>query len=106
TGEVANPGRFDLQSDTTVLQAIAIAGGLKAASAKHSEVILFRRINQDQAETKILNVKELMRSPNLQEDIALHPGDMLLVPQNRISKIERIVKLANMGVYWNPIPNL
>ena len=34
----------------------------------------------------------------------LQPGDLLVVPQNRISKIERLVKLGNLGLYWNPIP--
>ena len=102
-GEVAHPGRFDLRGRITAVEAIAMAGGFKTLSAKHSEVILFRRIDSENAQTRILNLKEIMYSPKLEEDVTLHPGDMLLVPQNKISKIERFVKWVNVGMYWNPI---
>jgi polysaccharide export outer membrane protein len=101
-GEVTNPGRFDYRGRITAVEAIAIAGGFKTASAKHSQVILFRRVDAEIGETRILNMKEIMYTPKLEEDIALRPGDMLLVPQNRVSKIERFIKWANVGMYWNP----
>ena len=102
-GEVASPGRFELRGHVTAVEAIAIAGGFKAASAKHSQVILFRRIDAENGETRTLDLKKIMYKPMLEEDVTLRPGDMLLVPQNRISKIERIIKWANIGVYWSPI---
>src|SRR5580700_5158181 len=37
-GEVANPGRFEMRGQVTAVQAIAMAGGFKTASAKHSQV--------------------------------------------------------------------
>ena len=102
-GEVEHPGRFELHGRTTAVEAIALAGGFKNLSAKHSQVILFRRIDPENGETRILNLKQIMNTPQLDEDIALRPGDMLLVPQNRLSKIERFIKWGNVGVYWNPI---
>jgi len=102
-GEVASPGKFEMRGPVTALQAIAMAGGFKTASAKHSQVILFRRVGPDLAKTEILDFKAAM-SPSRPESLPdLHPGDTLIVPQNRISKIERYVKLANMGLYWNPL---
>ena len=79
-----------------------MAGGFKTLSAKHSQVILFRRISEDTAETKILNLKQMMSDPKLSEDVSLRAGDLLIVPQNRVSKIERVLKWVNMGTYWNP----
>lgn len=102
-GEVANPGRFELRGTMTAVEAIAMAGGFKSASARHSQVVLFRRVNSDTGETRILNMKHIMYAPKLEEDVALRPGDMLLVPQNRVSKIERFVKWANVGIFWNPV---
>jgi polysaccharide biosynthesis/export protein len=102
-GEVNNPGRFELHGATTVLEAIATAGGLKTASAKHSQVLLVRRVDDTYAETKVLDLKELVNTRNFAEDQTLRAGDMLLVPQNTISKIERLVKWANVGVYA-PLP--
>jgi polysaccharide export outer membrane protein len=103
-GEVANPGKFEMRGPVTAVQAIAMAGGFKTNSARHSQVILFRRVGPDLAKTELLNLKAAM-SPSATEPLAdLQPGDLLVVPQNRISKIERYIKLGNLGVYWNPIP--
>jgi polysaccharide export outer membrane protein len=98
-GEVNTPGRFEMRGSMTALQAIAMAGGFKAASAKHSQVILYRRVGPGLAQTEILDLKAAM-NPGSSEPLAdLHPGDLLIVPQNRISKIERFVKWGNIGIY-------
>lgn len=104
-GEVANPGRFEMRGQVTAVQAIAMAGGFKAASAKHSQVILFRRVGSDLAQAEILDLKAALRPSNQEALAALHPGDLLVAPQNRLSKIERIIKWANVGLYWNPLAN-
>jgi polysaccharide export outer membrane protein len=102
-GEVGSPGKFEMRGQVTALQAIAMAGGFKSASAKHSQVILFRRVGPDLAKAEILDLKAAM-SPAATEPLAdLRAGDMLIVPQNRVSKIERFIKWANIGMYWNPL---
>jgi polysaccharide export outer membrane protein len=101
-GEVGTPGRFDMRGNVTAVQAIAMAGGFKN-SAKHSQVLLFRRIGPTMAKTEILNLKEAMTASASEPNIDLRPGDMLIVPQNRISKIERFVKWGNFGAYINPL---
>ena len=101
-GEVGSPGRFELRGRTTALQAIEMAGGFKDLNAKHSQVLLFRRTSPDTGETTIVDLKRIMNSKNLAEDPILQPGDMLLVPQNRVSKLERYIRWANVGVLWNP----
>jgi len=103
TGEVNTPGRFELRGDLKVSEAIALAGGFKTASAKHSQVLLVRRINDNFAETHVIDVKEFERTHDFSEDLTIRPGDMVVVPQNAISKIERIVKWGNVGVYASPI---
>ncbi len=98
-GEVGTPGRYEMRGPVSPVQAIAMAGGFKAASAKHSQVILFRRMGPDLAKTQIIDLKTAT-SPSASESLSdLRTGDMLYVPQNRISKIERIVKMANVGAY-------
>lgn len=104
-GQVAKPGKYDLHGETTVVQAIQIAGGF-LQSSKHSQVLLFRRANNGLWETKILNVKKMLVAKNLTEDMYLRPGDMLFVPQNKISKISKFLPNPGMGVgvYANPKP--
>jgi protein involved in polysaccharide export with SLBB domain len=87
-GEVHNPGRYTFQGDTTVAQAISLAGGF-TSYAKHSQVIVFRRINNEWVEGRRVDLKHMLNSANLSEDIHLEPGDMVYVPKNTISKIQQ-----------------
>lgn len=102
-GEVKNPGRFDMRGQVTAVEAIAIAGGFNSASALHSEVILYRRLGQDLAKTQLLNLKAAMSQSSSEPLAVLRSGDVLIVPQNRISKVERIVKWGSWGVWVNPL---
>jgi len=94
-GKVGHPGKYDLRADTTLTEAIAIAGGF-TDDAKHSQVVLFRRSGDQWVASQVFNVKEMQKSKNLREDPTLHPGDMLYVPQNSISKIKGF--FPNYGV--------
>jgi polysaccharide biosynthesis/export protein len=89
-GQVGHPGKYDLRGDTTVVQALAIAGGL-GSTAKHSQVVLYRRVDDNWVEAKLLNVKKMETDRNLSEDVHLRPGDMIFVPKNRISKIQQFI---------------
>jgi polysaccharide export outer membrane protein len=102
-GQVGKPGKYELRSDTTLTEAVAIAGGFTDAS-KHSQVVLFRRVSSDMVEAKVFNVKQMLGSRNLQEDPHLTPGDMLYVPQNKMSKVRHYIPTSSMGMYLNPNP--
>jgi polysaccharide export outer membrane protein len=97
-GQVAKPGKYDMHGRTTLTQAIAIAGGFQA-SAKHSQVLLFRRVDDQWTEAKLINVKKMQKHGNLSEDPFLHPGDMLFVPKSTMSKIDRFIPNLSMGTY-------
>ena len=98
SGFVARPGKYDLREDTTVTEALAIAGGL-SPGAKHSQILLFHKVSDNWAAVKKLDVKHMLREGNLSEDVHLQPGDMLYVPQNAISKIRPFVPLPSVGIY-------
>ena len=100
-GQVVRPGKYELRGDTTLTEAIAMAGGFTDRS-KHSQVLLFRRVSAQWSEAKVVDVKKMLSAKNLGEDIFLQPGDMFVVPQNRISKIQRFLPNANVATYVNP----
>jgi polysaccharide biosynthesis/export protein len=100
-GQVGKPGKFDWRGDVTLTQAIAIAGGFTDAS-KHSQVLLFRRVSDQWTEAKIINVKKMLNSGNLQEDPELKPGDMLFIPKNALSKIKPFLPTTSIGAYASP----
>lgn len=97
-GQVAKPGKYEMHGMTTVTQAIAMAGGFQS-TAKHSQVVLFRRVDDQWTEAKLINVKEMENKRDLREDLALHPGDMLWVPKNTLSKIDKLIPNMSMGAY-------
>ncbi len=100
-GQVGRPGKYTLRSDTTVAEAVQIAGGF-LQSAKHSQVVLFRRVNDDLVEARLLNLKKMMKQSSLKEDAHLRPGDMIFVPQNEISKIAQFLSKPSASLYMSP----
>ncbi len=97
-GEVGTPGKYEVHGPTTALRAVQMAGGFKTSS-KTNQVLLIRPINDVDAETKLIDLKRVMNKGQVREDIQLRAGDMLIVPKNRIAKIEPIIRLANPGAY-------
>jgi polysaccharide export outer membrane protein len=100
-GEVNHPAKYELRSDTRVTEAVAIAGGM-TTRAKHSQVVLFRRVSDDLVESRLLDVKAMMKSRTLAEDIHLRTGDFLFVPQNLISKIKPYLPMSSVSLYASP----
>jgi polysaccharide export outer membrane protein len=101
SGQVSHAGKYELRADTTVTEALAIAGGF-TEQAKHSQVLLLRRISDQVAEAHLLNVKHMMNSRNLSEDVHLEPGDLIFVPQNTISKVRRYLPTSSLSLYSTP----
>jgi len=102
SGEVGRPGKYELRGDLTVNEAVAIAGGF-TQQARHSQVVLFRRISAYVAESHVLDLKKMLDSRDLREDLHLQPGDFIFVPQSRISKIRKYVPTNSMSWYMNPL---
>jgi polysaccharide export outer membrane protein len=78
TGQVKEPGAFPLTSQLTVLQAIALAGGLlDYADAKNITIL-----RKDGASTTTLkfNYKDVSRGKKLEQNVVLRPGDTVVVP--------------------------
>lgn len=74
-GQVAKPGEFALSRRTTALQALALAGGLKEFARADSIVI----IREDQTVVP-LNYKRIADGKDVSQNVALAPGDTILVP--------------------------
>ncbi len=86
----------------TAIQAVQLAGGLKDG-AKTNQVLLIRRIDNENAETKLINYRKVLSHYQANEDIEIRAGDMLYVPQTTLTKITPYIKLANLGLYFNPL---
>jgi len=89
SGEVGKPGQYDLRHDTTVSEAIAIAGGLSPGAK--TQVFVFHRVSSDWVEVKKLSMKDLYDGKKANEDAYLSPGDQVFVPEKFITKFRKYV---------------
>ncbi|HZU31480.1 MAG TPA: polysaccharide biosynthesis/export family protein [Candidatus Angelobacter sp.] len=78
TGEVSRPGGYSLNAQTTVLQLIAQAGGF-TPFAKRDGIVVLRTEDGKQTRLKF-KYKEVVQGKKTEQNIALHPGDTVVVP--------------------------
>jgi polysaccharide export outer membrane protein len=78
TGNVAKPGSFPLMGDTTVLQLIALAGGLSEYA--NSKNIKIMRTENGRAVTFPFDYKAVIKQKHLEQNILLKPNDTVIVP--------------------------
>lgn len=96
-GQVEKPGKYELRGDTTVVEALAIAGGLNGKS-KDTQVLLFRRVSQEWVEARAIDVKKMLKGQNLNEDVHLKPGDMIYVPKNKWSTVKQFIPYTSLSM--------
>jgi len=78
-GMVARPGAYLLTSSTTVLDAIAMAGGFKDF-AKQKSIYVLRQAPDGSQKRIPFNYKEVIKGKNMEQNIRLQAGDTLVVP--------------------------
>jgi polysaccharide export outer membrane protein len=78
TGEVAHPGEYSLNTQVTVLQLIAQAGGFTPFAK--TENIMILRVSDGKEQRLKFKYKEVLHGKNTEQNIALEPGDTVVVP--------------------------
>jgi polysaccharide biosynthesis/export protein len=96
-GEFGRPGKYELRGDTTVAEAVAIAGGF-TDKAKHSDVLVFRRVTGGWEQAERMDVKHMLAKGDLSEDIHIRSGDLLYVPKSTLGKIRQFIPNTGMGL--------
>ena len=77
-GKVNNPGRFVLNANVDVLQALAMAGGLNAF-AKRGQIRVFRK-NDGKTRIFDFDYDDVADGKRLEQNIQLVRGDVIVVP--------------------------
>lgn len=78
-GKVNSPGRFVISSNINVLQALAMAGGLNPFADK-DDIRIMREQSDSPARSFDFNYKKVLRGENLEQNIRLQRGDVIVVP--------------------------
>jgi polysaccharide export outer membrane protein len=82
-GEVTKPGKFQLKSYVTVLQAISMAGGFTEWAKKNKLQVVRVSQNGDHKRQEVhipLRYDDLVAGRGEPGNIVLHPGDTVVVP--------------------------
>lgn len=78
-GEVARPGSYTLSRPSTVLDAIATAGGFRDFAKQKGIYVL--RVQPDGARVRLpFNYKQVIKGHNLEQNVELQPRDTIVVP--------------------------
>jgi|SRR5215831_11494334 len=78
-GRVARPGSYPLSNPTTVLDAIALAGGCREFAKQKSIYVL--RVGPDGTKSRIpFNYRDVITGKNLDQNVRLQPHDTIVVP--------------------------
>jgi polysaccharide biosynthesis/export protein len=78
-GMVARPGAYLLTSSTTVLDAVAMAGGFKDF-AKQKSIYVLRQAPDGTQKRIPFNYKEVIKGQNPEQNIRLQAGDTVVIP--------------------------
>jgi polysaccharide export outer membrane protein len=78
-GEVVKPGVLQLKSDTTVLEAIALAGGFRDF-ASPSKIVILRKNGDGQTNKIPFNYNRVVKDNRAEGNVTLKSGDVVVVP--------------------------
>ncbi len=78
-GMVARPGAYLLTSSTTVLDAIAMAGGFKDF-AKQKSIYVLRQAPNGTQNRLLFNYKDVIKGKTPEQNIRLQAGDTVVIP--------------------------
>ena len=77
-GEVAQPGAYQLRSNTTVLQAISLAGGFNEW-AKKKKIIIIREKDSEISRIPV-DYEKIISGKDIDQNVLLKRGDTIIVP--------------------------
>jgi polysaccharide biosynthesis/export protein len=102
TGQVSKPGQYELRSNISVAEAIAVAGGLQPTAK--TQIFLFHRTpDGSMFQVQKFDLKAVMNGKNLEEDATVRPGDLIVIPEKFIVQFKKYVPYSfNLGTYLNP----
>jgi polysaccharide biosynthesis/export protein len=100
-GEVGQPGRFELEGPTTVMQAIGMAGSWQQG-ANLRQVVVFRRGPDWRLMATMLDLRGALygRRPVPADDIWLNDSDIVLVTKTPIQQADELIEqVFTRGLY-------
>lgn len=106
-GAVEKPGYYSMQGPTTVLQAIAMAGGFDETTDKRENTVVITRDEYNRPIARVLNLDSVLKLGNGGLDIFVRQADVIYVPTTWLSRaavvgenIQRMIPF-DLGIFYN-----
>jgi polysaccharide export outer membrane protein len=100
-GQVAQPGRFELTGPTTLMGALALAGGTNLGGNLR-QVVVFRRGDDWRLMATMVDIKGALygRRPTPADEIWLSDSDVVVVPKSPIQVVDDVIRqFMTEGLY-------
>ena len=104
-GQVGNPSRVQLDGPTTVLSAIASAGG-DVPGSNLRQVVVLRRAEDWRLISTMLDLQGVVRGrrPTPSDEIWVRDGDVIIVPQKPIITFDNFIQQVFVNGIYGVIP--
>ena len=92
-GAVNKPGLYQFKGRMTALEAIALAGNYddSRAALKRVQVVRVDKDDPTTAQVITLDIKRLIHSGDVSQDIKLYPNDIVFVPSSFVASVNKII---------------
>jgi polysaccharide export outer membrane protein len=90
-GEVAQPGKYYIKSDTIAVRDAVVNAGLPTYSAAMRKCSLITPDKTGKVKNQSVNIYAILYIGDLRRNIEMHPGDVLYVPSTVMAKIIRVI---------------
>ncbi len=88
-GYVEKPGVYEVTGERTVLEVLAMAGGLNAKAGKTVQI---SRGRDDRMQTLVIDLDRLSHDGDMRANVAMMPGDVVNVPKAGVVYVQGSVK--------------
>lgn len=80
TGEITRPGKYPLRSETTITQAIALAGGFTQWANKDKILLIRKSPMNPEGNRATIKYSDIVSGTNMKANMLLRAGDTIIVP--------------------------
>jgi polysaccharide export outer membrane protein len=89
SGQVNKPGQYELRADTSVAEAIAIAGGLMPTAK--TQILFFHKQSDQWFRVDKVNLQKVLTGKRPDLDAQVQSGDMIFIPEKAITNFRKYV---------------
>ena len=97
-GEVGQPGKYYMRSETIPVREAVVQAGLPTLSAAMRKCRIVTPDKDGKVKTRAVDLYSVLYGGNLQYNLDMHPGDVLYVPATIMAKVIRIINPVTTAV--------